>query len=337
VAALDPQDLLKPVVLAVITLCALLPGARTATAQEGSAVAMCDRACLEGYLNRYLDALVKHDPASAPMARNARFTENTVSIPVGEGLWIGANEAPTTFKIVAADPVAGQVAMLGSMQAWGNPALVSIRLKLDAGVIAEVEHLVTRQLRPDSLPNLQSPRAGLVEDVPPGERGKRDDLVRIANLYFDAIEQDKGSLAPFANECARRENGIQTTTNPPPAATAPPPSGPVADAIQKVGQLGCAANIDSQILSYITRIQSRRPLVVDEERGLVFSFPMFVTKGDVSFIDIQGVPGVRRIPIAFGAGNRAATEVFKIRGGRIYEIEAMGVPLPYLSHSGWDD
>jgi hypothetical protein len=327
----------------IATLCAVFAAA-AASAQQPSAappaaqpVVMCDQACLVGYLNRYLDALVKHDPASAPMARNARFTENTVSIPVGEGLWIGANEAPTTFKIVAADPVASQVAMFGSMQAWGNPALVAIRLKLDSGVIAEVEHLVTRQLRADALPNLQAPRAGLVEDVPAGERNTREDLLRVANLYFDAVEQDKGSVAPFANECARRENGIQTTSNTPPASDAPPPSGPVADALQKVGQLGCAANIDSQILSYITRIQSRRPLVVDEAKGLVFTFPMFVTKGDVSFIDIQGVPGVRRIPIAFGAGNRMAAEVFKIRGGRIYEIEAMGLMLPYLAHSGWDD
>jgi hypothetical protein len=322
-------------------VCVLLIGARTATAQDSGPVVTCDRSCLEGYLNRYLDALVKHDPASAPMARNARFTENTVSIPVGEGLWIGANEAPTTFRVVATDPVAGQVAMLGSMQAWGTPALVSIRLKIDGGVISEVEHLVTRQLRPDALPNLQTPRPGLVEDVAPEQRTKRADLLRIANAYFDAVEQDKGSVAPFAPECARRENGIQTTTNTAtitePAAGALPTAGPVADAIQKVGQLGCAANIDSQILSYITRIQSRRPLVVDEERGLVFTFPMFVTKGDVSFIDIQGVPGVRRIPIAFGAGNRMAAEVFKIRGGRIYEIEAMGLPLPYLAHSGWDD
>jgi hypothetical protein len=319
-------------------------GARTAAAQDdAAAIAPCDRSCLEGYLNRYLDALVKHDPASAPMARNARFTENTVSIPVGEGLWIGANEAPTTFRIVATDPVASQVAMLGAMQAWGMPALVSIRLKVDAGVISEVEHLVMRQLRPDALPNLQAPRPGLVEEVAPDQRTRREDLLKIANAYFDAVEQDKGSIAPFAPECARRENGIQTTTNAAPveepaSAGRPLPSaGPVADAIQKVGQLGCAANIDSQILSYITRIQSRRPLVVDEERGLVFTFPMFVTKGDVSFIDIQGVPGVRRIPIAFGAGNRMAAEVFKIRGGRIYEIEAMGLPLPYLAHSGWDD
>jgi hypothetical protein len=315
----------------------LLIGARTALAQDNVAVAMCDRSCLEGYLNRYLDALVKHDPASAPMARNARFTENTVSIPVGEGLWLGANEAPTTFRVVAADPVAGQVAMLGAMQAWGTPAIVSIRLKVDGGVISEVEHLVTRQLRQDALPNLQTPRPGLVEDVAPDQRTRRDDLLKIANAYFDAVEQDKGSVAPFAPECARRENGIQTTTNPAPATNTAPAAGPVADAIQKVGQLGCAANIDSQILSYITRIQSRRPLVVDEERGLVFAFPMFVTKGDVSFIDIQGVPGVRRIPIAFGAGNRMAAEVFKIRGGRIYEIEAMGLSLPYLADSGWDD
>jgi hypothetical protein len=32
-------------------------------------------------------ALVAHDPKALPFAANARFTEDTVEMPLGEGLW----------------------------------------------------------------------------------------------------------------------------------------------------------------------------------------------------------------------------------------------------------
>jgi len=35
-----------------------------------------DRACLEGVVDRFLDAFVKHDPTLAPLAQNVKFTEN---------------------------------------------------------------------------------------------------------------------------------------------------------------------------------------------------------------------------------------------------------------------
>src|SRR5690606_12210168 len=47
----------------------------------------CDRDCLIGYAERYLDALVHRDTTRAPFARHARFTENNVEMPLGEGLW----------------------------------------------------------------------------------------------------------------------------------------------------------------------------------------------------------------------------------------------------------
>ena len=33
----------------------------------------CDRACLEGFVDRFLDAFVKHDPKALPMAGKVRF------------------------------------------------------------------------------------------------------------------------------------------------------------------------------------------------------------------------------------------------------------------------
>jgi hypothetical protein len=91
------------------------------------------------------------------------------------------------------------------------------------------------------------------------------------------------------------------------------------------------------VLSYITRVDPRRPLIVDEQKGLVFAFPMFIHRGDVPYIDIKGVEGVDRIPASsLGASNLLAGEIFKIRKSQLFEIEGVGVPLPYLSATGWD-
>jgi hypothetical protein len=63
-----------------------------------------------------LAAVVKHDPAGLPLDKGVRFTENTATIHVGDGLWVGASEAPTTFKIYAIDPATQQVAFEGMGQ-----------------------------------------------------------------------------------------------------------------------------------------------------------------------------------------------------------------------------
>jgi len=89
--------------------------------------------------------------------------------------------------------------------------------------------------------------------------------------------------------------------------------------------------------TFITRIRERRFPVVDEVRGLIFGFPMFVHLGDVQSIKIIGIPGVDTIPKKFPPFNLQAGEIFKISGGQIHEIEANGTVVPYGAGSGWDD
>ncbi len=103
-----------------------------------------------------------------------------------------------------------------------------------------------------------------------------------------------------------------------------------------LGTLSCTAQIDSQVLSFITRLWPRRLAVVDEQKGLVYAFPMFQHHGGVRTIKILGVPGVDTIPMGGGTSNLQAGEIFKIRGGKIHEIEAMGTSLPYGTLSGWE-
>ena len=48
-------------------------------AQGGGA---CDRTCLEGFVDRYLDAAIAHDPKLLPLSRSVKFTENGVRLDV---------------------------------------------------------------------------------------------------------------------------------------------------------------------------------------------------------------------------------------------------------------
>src|SRR5665213_22962 len=47
----------------------------------------CDRPCLEGFINQYLDALVAHNAFGLPLARKVKFSENDQLLDLGDGLW----------------------------------------------------------------------------------------------------------------------------------------------------------------------------------------------------------------------------------------------------------
>jgi hypothetical protein len=53
-----------------------------------------------------MDAIYKHDPkAVPPLALDVRMTENTGVMDVGEGVLWRNRVAPTTFNLIAADPL----------------------------------------------------------------------------------------------------------------------------------------------------------------------------------------------------------------------------------------
>src|ERR1700683_4968359 len=71
-----------------------------------AAIKECDRACLVDFMNRYMDAIYKHDTKLVPpLALDVRMTENTGQMDVGEGMLWRSKVEPTTFNLIAADPV----------------------------------------------------------------------------------------------------------------------------------------------------------------------------------------------------------------------------------------
>jgi hypothetical protein len=310
---------------------------RSAAAPVPAAPAVCDRACLAGIADAYVTALVAHDPLQAPLAKSVKFTENTGRLEVGEGLWIGASEAPSAFAIHVADPATRQVALLATMKEFDKPVLLALRLRVDKQQITEVEHIVVRSLTAPGLSNLETPRPGLLVDVDPKERVPRAQMLTIANSYYDSILQGRGSVAPYASDCERHENGMAASGSRDMSASAPGRSMAAAgaNAIARIRALTCSAAIDTGYLSYITGIDLRRVTIVDEQKGLVFGLAMFRAKGELRSIRILNVPGVDTVPVEFGPLDLQAAHVFKITDGKIHEIESVGYTLPYKSDSGW--
>ena len=47
----------------------------------------CDRQCLADFITTYLEAMIAHDPERLHTSSRVRFTEDTVEMRLGEGLW----------------------------------------------------------------------------------------------------------------------------------------------------------------------------------------------------------------------------------------------------------
>lgn len=283
-----------------------------AAAQKSS----CNRACLTGYVDRYLEALVKHDPKAAPLAANARFTENGLTAAFGEGLWKTAIAVKARQYFL--DPSTGQAAFFGVVDEGSQLTIFGLRLKIDGQEITEIETLVARKgAHPLFAPEaLFVPPHLFAEALKPRERVSRKNLISAADNYFNAIEQHDGNVAPFDPQCARFENGVQTTGNP-----------------QINSPLGCIEGM--QLFTYIPTVRDRRYPIVDEERGLIFSIIVFDMPGTATTAVING----KTVELTESQRLKRSLllmEVFKVVGGRILQIEAFMCNRPFGAPSGWN-
>jgi len=300
-----------------------------------TADAECDRPCLVTLMQQYLAALVSHDPSGLPLADTVVTVENTERIDVGEGLWLTATGGPGDFQIYAADPVSGEVGFMGVMEENNNPTILALRLKLVEGEITEIDHLIVHNPEGTPLhPNMGKLRPVFTQPLDPSERTPREQMFEAVNLYYDAVVADKGAIAPFSDDCQRRENGRTTAKK-----TEPEPPAPwdESDAFDVFARMNCSEQIDTGIWDSITSIDHRRILVLDEEMGLVFAFSEFVHNGDPEYMEIKGVEGITQWPNEHGAFDLQAAHVFKLRSGKIYEVEAMGYKAPHGVKNGWEE
>ncbi|MBZ5575082.1 MAG: nuclear transport factor 2 family protein [Acidobacteriia bacterium] len=324
---------MKKRILAIIPAGLLLASSAVA---EGN----CDRACLEGFVDRYLDAMVAHNPKAVPLAPNVRFTENGQRLVIPDALW-NSMESKGSYRLFVSDPETGQVAFIGTIKEQGRApgqgvaGAIALRLKVVDQRITEAEQLVVRTERTaQNLEKLGKPNPLFLEDIPPAERMSRADLIKTANLYFSGMEKNDGKgVYPFTDDCNRIENGSQTTNAPaPPGQARPDPK----TSTNYSAQWSCKEQFESGLLHFVWRIRDRRFVAVDPERGLVFAFGFFdhALGKDRTFQTPEGrtVTGGPSQPWTW-----EIAEMFKVEKGKLRQIEAILDRAPYGMISGWSN
>jgi hypothetical protein len=317
--------------LALGAMAMTLAMAAPATAQ----VRNCDRDCLVKLADDYFDALVAKDPSRVPLARDVRFVEQAKRLRPGEGLWKNTTGGVNPdYKLVVPDPVAQQVAGIVMMQAEGKPAQVGFRLKLENGQITEAEHLVAFP-REQFMANLTKARPQFMMEVPYEYADSRGRLLHIAKLYYPALDWNNGSLAPFAPDCERLENGMRTAPNGGPlAGPGVPGQAPRPPSLR--GMHDCTSQINSQTFQYIDSIDNVRVEIADEKLGLVVGFSHFRHSMKQKTFPVLNDPDRTSQTMDFEPFDLPAMHVYKIWGGQIHQIEAIGFTTGYNSPTGWE-
>lgn len=300
----------------------------------------CNRECLNGFVDQYLDAMVKHDPKLVPLTKNVKFTENGQRLDPGDGLWRSMS-SKGTYRLFVTDVQTGEVTFLGTIREQGRNAgeevavVIAMRLKVANRQIPEIETLVVRnENAAKNFEKLGSPNHLFQEAVPAAERMSREDLIRIANTYFSGMQQNDGKgVYPFADDCNRIENG-SLTTNVKPVDGRPVPDPKTASNYSAAWS--CREQFESGLLHFVTRIRDRRYVAVDPERGMVFAFGFFDhSAGDTRTFQTPAGRTVTAGPNQPWTWEIA--EIFKIEKGKIRQIEAALDRSPYGMNSGWSN
>ena len=288
-----------------------------AGAVDAFAQPACDRTCLRTLLDQYLSAVIRHDPAAAPLVVGFRQTENAVNVRPGSGVW----KSVTGFGGMQRryfDAGSGQAAYYGVVQEGADSAIVTVRIRVENRKLSEAEWYLARA----NDPGLNGPRQlgrppanlfnpeYLTANPPPdrvvaaAQRLPRATLLAITNSYFDAITSHDGSVALTHAGCGRVENGSPT----PPGRFLPPLTPPT-------GANDCVAGLQNFNASMVV---ARRIPLVDEEAQAVLAMAVFIRR--------PGSPTPRNV----------FSEWFFIDAGMIRTIyTAMFYPPPELAVPNW--
>jgi hypothetical protein len=269
---------------------------------------------LEKIGDEYRAAYVAHDPGRAPISPRVRFSENNVEMGFPDATWDTVTEELGP-ALTLSDPVTGNVGIYTAIMQRDTPGFLAVRLKVDAGQIIEIEHIVStkrnlsgpptpigdvREFRHD--PDLDRP-------VPREQRVPRAELIRLADGYFSTLENNTGEIrgTKFAPGAFRFENGKLF---------------PNVEADFRLGKY-----------RFNERVRDRDHFLVDEERGIVMSRGFIDHKGVLDeFRLTDGTPmrSIFREPHSW-----SLLEMFKIKQGMITAIEATFIAAPYYARSPW--
>jgi len=293
----------------------------------------CDRACLQGLAEQYLSALLAHDPGKVPLARNVRYSENSVPLPIPDGFWKNATGVKA-YRLYIADPDWGTIGFYARMLENGSPVIVSTRLRVYERQITEIEAIVTSERwrqdpagaapAPDYLGD--RPRAEFTQVVPAAQRRSREELMKIVNTYFTGIENNAGEKPPlFSSHCQRVENGRPTSNVP--VAPGKEPGGI---------NMSCAADLAMGYHRNDNRIRSRRVMAVDVEHQVVMTSVYFDHENDAPIRSYTLKDGKTVTLTETSPSTLQAHETFSIDKEGVSQVEAVFTSVTYGTRPYFD-
>lgn len=274
----------------------------------------CDRACLQQIGDAYRAAYLAHDPKRAPFAKRVRFTENNVEMKFPDASWdTVTQEIGPALTLI--DPKTQNIGIYTTIRQLDTPGFIAIRLHVKNGLIDEAEHIVSTKRNVSGPPTpfgdvdtyKRDPR--MVRPVPPEKRSSRQELIKLANGYFETLQNNTGEIrgTKFAPDATRNENGMHF------------------DEIEKDFRRGYyRAN---------NRVRDRDFILVDEELGIVMARGCIDHKGVLDeYTETNGkaVKSIFREPHTW-----SLLEAFKIEEGQIVAVEANFIGAPYYIRSPW--
>jgi hypothetical protein len=311
-------------------------------------VPACDRSCLEGYVDRYLEAMLANDVNPKLFARDVKFTENGIRLPLGnEGLWFGMS-GRGRYKFYVPDIETQQVAFIGTViengqtrganTGEGSLVAIAVRLKIVGGLITEVEQLA---IRPETT---LGGRGGAGRGAAGGARGAGTGAA--GGVPAAGGARGAGG-APAAGGGTGDRVDAMGQPHPVYREIIPEAKRPSREELIEVGnyyftglarndgkgyypftadcerfengiattQTNCKAQFENTLRGIVSRIRDRRFVAVDRERGIVFAF---------AFFDHEQINWTWQL-----------AELFKIENGLIRRVEAVFHRAPYGMPSGW--
>jgi len=263
----------------------------------------CDRACLQQISDSYFDALAQHNPAAAPFASGAKYSETGRVMKIGEGLWRQAGKS--TYRMEIFDPETGGIGIDAVVPDGDVPTIVALRLKVENHKITEAESILVRGddpavfHAPEKL--VEVPRY-YTRKIRPAEQNSRYELSAAADAYFRAF-QTEGTpdyiRAPLLPSTLRFENGVQAT-----------------NVDLKVHKATTAAEQFDNAMFKGTKVYDRRYPVVDLETGVVLALVRFHGPNNPP----AGATNSR--------GDAFVAEFFAVEQGKIMQIQATWIQPP---------
>ncbi len=285
----------------------------------------CDRACLTRHADAYFTALAARDPSRLPLAKDVKYTETGIVKRLGEGLWKTAEGLPR-YRLNLYDPETGGIGVHAVLKERGLEMLMSLRLKVEAGLITEVETLLIpgdSKIVGYQQEDLTQPSRLWTRTIPVAERNSRFELLAAADAYFRGFETNGTPdyiPAPLLPEADRRENGILYTNT------------KIGNSMLSTARSGFDAGRFKGM-----QVRDRRYPVVDAETGAVMSLVRFgdpmgpLSKASLPF-DREGKP--QQAPDVM-VGASFVSEIFVVSQGKIAGIEAFWIPSEGNVRTPW--